>query len=204
MRCLAGADHRTGHLCSSEATPKSGKTLLQELSVREYGTFETKLSPRFQKNKLVAATLCAVTLFGTSVYLVLGLIIVVIGAAITSSSLRSRIQLPRLAGALPPALPSRSCSRSAFFDMSSVQYPSNYSHPPSYTTRTLVPGDHAPGAQGFRFTTVNISGTVTGNFKYVGGVLTPSYKVPPSPFFKNVPCVRETEILVEQQPPLSV
>jgi hypothetical protein len=61
--------------------------------------------------------------------------------------------------------------------MSSVQYPSNYSHPPSYTTRTLVPGDHTPGAQGFKFTTVNISGTVTGNFKFVGGVLTPSYKV---------------------------
>ena len=27
---------------------------------------------------------------------------------------------------------------------------------------------------------------------------------PPSPFFKNVQCVRETEILVEQQPPQGV
>ena len=27
---------------------------------------------------------------------------------------------------------------------------------------------------------------------------------PPSPFFKNVKCVRETEILVEQQPPQGV
>jgi len=167
----------TGHLRSNGARPESGKTLLPELPVREYGTFETDLPPRFQKNKLFAATL-GLTLLGTFVYLVLGGIVgIVIGAVFRAPSMRYRIQLPRFAGALPPAKPSPSCSRSAFFDMSSVQYPSNYSHPPSYTTRTLVPGGGHPEESSWRFTTVNISGKVTGNFKYVGGVLTASCKV---------------------------
>jgi len=107
---------------------------------------------------LVAATVCA-----SCISLVLG--------AILGIYAESRTYIWRFGKPPPP------CSRSAFFDMSSVKFPSKYLHPPSYTTRTLVPGDHTPERFDVRFTTVNISATVTGNFKYVGGVLTPSATV---------------------------
>jgi hypothetical protein len=169
LYCPFGADHRAWLLHSSAATTEPGGILLQELSVRKYGTFETELPPRSPRKKLVGAIVCVLIILGPVVSLVLGLIV--------GGSLGSRVHILRLGGALRAVGLSPSCSRSAFFDMSSVKHPSSFLHPQRYTTRTLVPRNRAPGVHSWMFSTVDISASVTGEFKCVGGVLLSNGKV---------------------------
>jgi hypothetical protein len=60
-----------------------------------------------------------------------------------------------------------------FFDASVLHYPSSYSYPSTYETRSLAPVAGYT-ARTSTFTTINISNTVSSGFKYAGGVLAPN------------------------------
>jgi len=69
-----------------------------------------------------------------------------------------------------------------FFNASTVLYPSSFPYPATYTTRRLTPVlGYASGPGKRMFTTINISGTISSDFRYAGGVLGPDgliYRVP--------------------------
>ena len=65
------------------------------------------------------------------------------------------------------------CSSCPFFDASVVRYPSSYTYPTTYETRSLtaVAGyEHGTSM----FTTMDISSTISSDGKYAGGVLGPN------------------------------
>ena len=65
------------------------------------------------------------------------------------------------------------CTTARFFDASVVRYPSSYSYPGTYATRSLTPVQgYAAGTT--MFSTIDISSHIISFSKYAGGVLGPN------------------------------
>ena len=78
------------------------------------------------------------------------------------------------------------CSSCAFFDASVVRYPSSYTYPTTYETRSLTAvAGYVDGTS--MFTTLDISSFISSGRKYAGGVLGPNGLIYFIPFnAKNV------------------
>ena len=65
------------------------------------------------------------------------------------------------------------CSSCPFFDASVVRYPSSYTYPTTYETRSLTAvAGYVDGTS--MFTTLDISSFISSDWKYAGGVLGPN------------------------------
>ena len=76
------------------------------------------------------------------------------------------------------------CSSCPFFDASVVRYPSSYTYPTTYETRSLTAvAGYIDGTS--MFTTLDISSFISSGNKYAGGVLGPNGLIYFIPYWAN-------------------